>query len=123
MRMLLASAGLVTTILHLSSAPLPLYSTATRWSLGLLRILTILKMTDEDFRRFLEAAFGNYRSAIKRGASLYVCRASLVQRDFQNAIEAAGFEVRLSDYLGEEHFRVGLRPLQIPTRTNFLLPC
>jgi DNA modification methylase len=52
------------------------------------------RMTDEEFRRFLEAAFENYRSAIKRGASLYVCHASSVQRDFQNAIEAAGFDVR-----------------------------
>ena len=39
------------------------------------------------------------RSAItealsSRGASLYVCHASSVQRDFQNAIEAAGFDVR-----------------------------
>jgi DNA modification methylase len=51
-------------------------------------------MSDEDFRRFLASAFANYRSAIKPGASLYLCHASSVQRDFQNAIEAAGFDVR-----------------------------
>jgi DNA modification methylase len=52
------------------------------------------RMTEKEFRRFLEAAFGNYRAAIKRGASLYICHASSVQRDFQNAIEAAGFDLR-----------------------------
>jgi DNA modification methylase len=52
------------------------------------------RMTDEEFRRFLAGTFSNYRSAIKAGASLYVCHASSVQRDFQNAIEAAGFDVR-----------------------------
>jgi DNA modification methylase len=52
------------------------------------------RMTDEDFRRFLASAFSNYRSAIKPGASVYLCHAFTVQRDFQNAIEAAGFDVR-----------------------------
>jgi DNA modification methylase len=31
---------------------------------------------------------------MKPGASLYVCHASSVQREFQNALEAAGFEMR-----------------------------
>ena len=52
------------------------------------------RMSEQEFRRFLEAAFINYRSTIKAGASLYVCHASSVQRDFQNTLEAAGFEVR-----------------------------
>jgi DNA modification methylase len=52
------------------------------------------RMTDEEFRRFLAAAFSHYRRAIKPGASLYICHASSVQRDFQNAIEAAGLDVR-----------------------------
>jgi len=52
------------------------------------------RLTDDQFRQFLSAVFQNYRSAIKRGASVYVCHASSVQRDFQNAIEGAGFEVR-----------------------------
>jgi DNA modification methylase len=52
------------------------------------------RMGDAEFRQFLSITFRNYRSAIKRGASLYVCHASSVQRDFQNAIEEAGFDVR-----------------------------
>jgi len=52
------------------------------------------RMSDDEFRRFLGGAFGNYRSAIKPGSSLYVCHASSVQPDFQNAIESSGFEVR-----------------------------
>jgi len=52
------------------------------------------RMGDAEFRQFLAATFQNYHSAIKRGASLYVCHASSVQRDLQNAIEAAGFDVR-----------------------------
>ncbi len=52
------------------------------------------RMTPEDFRRFLMAAFSCYRSILKPGASLYVCHASTVQREFQNALETAGLEVR-----------------------------
>jgi DNA modification methylase len=52
------------------------------------------RMTAEQFQRFLAATFANYRHIIKPGASLYVCHSSQWQRDFQNAIEAAGFEVR-----------------------------
>jgi DNA modification methylase len=52
------------------------------------------RMTPEDFRQFLTAAFSCYRSVLKPGASLYVCHASSVQREFQNALEAAGFEMR-----------------------------
>ena len=52
------------------------------------------RMSDDAFRQFLSTVFGNYRSTIKPGASLYVCHASSVQRDFQNAIEGAGLDVR-----------------------------
>jgi DNA modification methylase len=52
------------------------------------------RMTDEQFNRFLEAAFRSCRAVVKRGASLYVCHSSSWQREFQNALEAAGFEVR-----------------------------
>jgi DNA modification methylase len=52
------------------------------------------RMTDDEFRRFLGIAFEHYRSVIKPGASLYVCHASSVQRDFQNAIEDSGLTVR-----------------------------
>jgi|SRR5579871_1727237 len=52
------------------------------------------RMTGEQFKRFLETSFRSCRSAAKLGASLYVCHSSSWQREFQNALEAAGFEVR-----------------------------
>jgi DNA modification methylase len=52
------------------------------------------RMSSEDFRRFLEGAFRSLRTAVKPGASLYVCHSSSWQREFQGALEAAGFEVR-----------------------------
>jgi len=52
------------------------------------------RMSDAEFKQFLEAAFRSCRSAVKAGASLYVCHASSAQREFQNALEAAGFDVR-----------------------------
>src|ERR1700693_4994885 len=52
------------------------------------------KMPDAEFRRFLEQSFQTYRTAIKPGASLYICHPSSFQREFQNALETAGFEVR-----------------------------
>jgi DNA modification methylase len=52
------------------------------------------RMTDEQFKTFLEASFRSCRSAAKPGASLYVCHSSSWQREFQNALEGAGFEVR-----------------------------
>jgi DNA modification methylase len=52
------------------------------------------RMSDADFKQFLEAVFRSCRTAIKPGASLYACHSSSWQREFQNALEAAGFEVR-----------------------------
>jgi DNA modification methylase len=52
------------------------------------------RMSDADFKQFLEKAFRSLRVAIKPGASVYVCHPSSFQREFQNALEAAGFEVR-----------------------------
>jgi DNA modification methylase len=52
------------------------------------------RMTPEQFRSFLETTFGNYRQIVKAGASLYVCHPSSSQREFQNALETAGFEIR-----------------------------
>ena len=51
-------------------------------------------MSDADFKQFLEAAFRWLRTVVKPGASLYVCHSSSWQREFQNALESAGFEVR-----------------------------
>jgi DNA modification methylase len=52
------------------------------------------RMTDAEFKQFLERAFRSCRAAVKPGASLYVCHSSSWQREFQNALESAGFEVR-----------------------------
>jgi DNA modification methylase len=52
------------------------------------------RMSDADFKRFLEAAFCSFRTAVKPGASLYICHPSSSQREFQDALETAGFEVR-----------------------------
>jgi DNA modification methylase len=52
------------------------------------------RMSATDFKQFLEAAFRSCRTVSKPGASLYVCHSSSWQREFQNALETAGFEVR-----------------------------
>jgi DNA modification methylase len=52
------------------------------------------RMSDAEFKTFLEASFRSCRIAVKPGASLYVCHSSSWQREFQNALESAGFEVR-----------------------------
>ena len=51
-------------------------------------------MSDAEFKQFLEAAFRGLRTVVKPGASLYICHSSSWQREFQNALESAGFEVR-----------------------------
>jgi DNA modification methylase len=51
-------------------------------------------MSDADFKEFLEATFRSYRGVVKPGASIYVCHSSSWQREFQNALESADFEVR-----------------------------
>jgi DNA modification methylase len=52
------------------------------------------RMSDAEFKQFLEAAFRSCRAVVKPGASLYVSHSSSWQREFQNALEAAGFEIR-----------------------------
>jgi hypothetical protein len=52
------------------------------------------RMSAGQFRLFLEETFRSYRAAIKPGASLYVCHASSWQREFQSALESAGFAIR-----------------------------
>jgi len=52
------------------------------------------RMTDKQFCEFLATTFGNYRRIVKPGGSLYTCHPSSRQREFQDALEAAGFEVR-----------------------------
>ncbi len=52
------------------------------------------RMTPDEFQKFLAASFANYRAIVKPGASFYVCHSSSWQREFQNTLETAGFEVR-----------------------------
>jgi DNA modification methylase len=52
------------------------------------------RMTAEQFKQFLLATFSSYRRIVKPGASMYVCHSSSWQREFQNAMESAGFEAR-----------------------------
>jgi DNA modification methylase len=52
------------------------------------------RMSDAEFKQFLEVAFQSLRGVVKPGASLYICHSSSWQREFQNAMEAAGFEIR-----------------------------
>jgi len=56
------------------------------------------RMTPEQFQQFLLATFSSYRRIVKPVASVYVCHSSSWQREFQNALEAAGFEVRCQSY-------------------------
>jgi DNA modification methylase len=52
------------------------------------------KMTAEQFQQFLHAIFASYLRIAKSGTSMYVCHSSSWQREFQNSMESAGFEVR-----------------------------
>jgi len=52
------------------------------------------RMGAEQFQQFLAVNFASCQRIVKSSASLYICHCSQWQREFQNAIEAAGFEVR-----------------------------
>jgi DNA modification methylase len=65
------------------------------------------KMTNEQFCKFLATTFGNYRRIVKPGASLYVCHPSSWQREFQNALEASGFDVRCQTIWAKNTFAWG----------------
>jgi len=65
------------------------------------------QMGAERFKRFLLDSFQAFRSVVKPGASLYVCHSSSWQREFQNALEAAGFEVRCQIIWGKNTFAWG----------------
>jgi DNA modification methylase len=65
------------------------------------------RMSGSEFKQFLEAVFRSCRAAIKPGASLYVCHSSSWQREFQNALEAAGFEVRCQIIWAKDTFAWG----------------
>jgi DNA modification methylase len=52
------------------------------------------RMSDDEFREFLGKTFVSYRLIVKPTTSLYVCHPSSWQREFQSALEAAGFNIR-----------------------------
>jgi DNA modification methylase len=64
-------------------------------------------MTPVEFDQFLRASFKSFRTIVKPGASLYICHSSAFQREFQNALEAAGFEVRCQIIWGKNTFAWG----------------
>ncbi len=51
-------------------------------------------MGADEYCLFMKNVFVNYRQAIKDGAGLYICHASAWQREIQNVMEEAGFEMR-----------------------------
>jgi DNA modification methylase len=57
---------------------------------------------------YLCSAFTSYRSVAKASASLYVCHRPSGQREFQQALEAAGFEVRCQIVWAKNTFTRGL---------------
>jgi len=65
------------------------------------------RMSDQEFKQFLEKSFRSYRLVVKPGASLYICHPSSWQREFQNALEAAGFAVRCQVIWGKNVFAWG----------------
>jgi hypothetical protein len=65
------------------------------------------RMSDAEFKQFLASAFRSCRAAVKPGASLYVCHSSSWQREFQNALETAGFEVRCQIIWAKNTFASG----------------
>lgn len=64
-------------------------------------------MSDKQFHQFLLDIFASYSTAIKKGASMYVCHGSVYQREFQNALEANGFTVRNQIIWAKHHFAWG----------------
>src|SRR6202521_5979921 len=65
------------------------------------------RMSDAEFKQFLEAAFRSCRAVVKPDASVYVCHSSSWQREFQNALEAAGFQVRCQSVWAKNTFAWG----------------
>ena len=51
-------------------------------------------MSEEDFRKNLNAWFRSYKRVLKSDGALYTCYASRTHREFEDALNANGFEVR-----------------------------
>lgn len=52
------------------------------------------KMDEPKFREFLLDTFASYRIALKDDAAMYVCYASRTHREFEDAVNAAGYKVK-----------------------------
>ena len=52
------------------------------------------KMSDDDFREFLEKAFGNINLALKKGGAFYICFASREHVNFETALVSNGLQVK-----------------------------
>src|SRR5258708_11935302 len=70
------------------------YNTATRGYTKDQLTIQGDRLSRERFESFLKASFECYRRIVKPSASLYACHPWLWQREFQTAIEQAGFAVR-----------------------------
>jgi DNA modification methylase len=77
------------------------------------------RMSDADFERFLESAFRSFRTAVKPGASLYICHPSSSHREFQDALETAGFEVRCQIIWAKNTFAWDSAATSSPTSAIF----
>ena len=79
------------------------------------------RMSDAEFKQFLEAAFRSYRIVEARRLAVRLPFLLVAARVPERA---GGGRLRgpLPDHLGEEHLRLGLRPLQVPARADLLLP-
>jgi hypothetical protein len=80
------------------------------------------RMSSADFQQFLEAAFRSYRNVVKPGASMYVCHSSSWQREFQNALECAGFEVRCQIIWAKNTFAWGFGRYKFQHEPIFYCP-
>lgn len=77
------------------------------YTLDKLKLAGDKQKTEVDFQDFLTQIFDNYRTVLKKTASLYVCHSSIYQRLFQEALEASGFTVRTQLVWAKHHFAWG----------------
>ena len=69
-------------------------------------------MSDEAFDAFLKPVFERAAEALKPGAAFYVWHASRTQRAFENAMNAAGLEVREQLVWVKDNFTLGRQDYQ-----------
>ena len=64
-------------------------------------------LSPDEFAALLDGSFRSYATAVKKGASLYVCHSSSKQREFETALENAGFAVRTQIIWTKSNFAWG----------------